>query len=610
MVTDLQTLIITRKKKEANRPVEITEEKRVENIKHWTTFYRRNINLYIEDRLGVRLDPDQHLMAQLINESMTFVGIASRGAAKSFMLGTVGISFAMLYPKSEIVLVASTIPQGMVIFNKIRNELCGGSSKKGLSPLLSYLAKKDLIHFRTSDIALEIDLGKLNGSKLTVLPPLDSSRGARSTFTIYDEFRLLKKGDVDSIFEPMGHRRQSEFLNLPEYKGRTEMMEEAKSCYISSSGWKSEWIWNLAKSTITDMLNNSSVPTNLFAEDVYIPMKYGRITHSQYTKLKSNMTSLTFRMEMLNECLGEADDAYFKLDEFRANQVIRHGLRAPNTYEYISHANLGNREKKHNEYRIMCVDFAFEKTVRTQANDNTVIQILCCFWKDGKLIRNNEYIETLEGGGDPVTRIKELYYDFDVDYIVYDSKNGGDVYSYQMTQNFIHPERGVEFKGFTSAPDDDLQVANIAKVRALEDKTVDPTAIKCLIPVTATEDFNSLIWTDLKLQMQKGNIRFLITELEFDEDRLKDKKWLKMTSEERMRTKLPFAQTSLLCEEMINLTATYSGGKVKLKEPRSGFKDRAVSLAYGNYVATLLENKLQRETNDINYDVSQWTLVV
>lgn len=609
-MADLISLISQRKAKENKRPKTLTDEEKLERQIHWTTFYRRNINRYIEDRLGVKLDPDQHLMAYLVSQSMTFVGIESRGASKSFMLGLVAIAYAMLYPKSEIVLVASTIPQGMVIYNKIRNELCGGTSKKGLSPLLSFLFQKDLIHFRTSDVALEIDLGKLNGSKITVLPPLDSSRGSRSTFTIYDEFRLLKKADVDSIFEPMAHRRQSEFLNLPEYKGNVDMMEEAKSCYISSSGWKNEWGWTLAKKTLTNMLNNSVIPEVLFAEDVYVPMAYGRMTIPQYIKLKNGMSPLTFRMEVLNECLGEAEDAYFKLEEFRANQILKNGFKRPSMVEYITHADLGNRKKKKNEYRILCIDFAFEKSVRSEANDNTVIHLLCCFWENGKLVRNLEYIQTLEGGGDPVTEIREMYYDFDVDYIVYDSRNGGDVYANEMTQSFVHPQRGIEMRGFTSAAELDLQVANPNKVKALEEKTVDPTAIKCLIPVTGSDEFNSLIWTDLKLQMQRGDIRFLVTELEFDESKVKDKKWLKLTSEERARIKLPFVQTSMLCEEMVNLTATYSGGKVKLKEPRSGFKDRAVALAYGSYVATLLENKLRRETNEIDYNINQWTLVV
>ena len=611
-MASLVELISARKKKEKARPKVISEADKLNNLKHWTTFYRRNINIYIRDRLGVRLEPYQHLMIWLMNKSMVFVGICARGAAKSFLLGLFASARCLLYPKYQVVIVASTIPQGMVIYNKIKNELCGGTSKDGLSGLMSYLYKKDLIHFRTSDTALEIEF-KITNSKIMVLPPLDSSRGNRANMIICDEFRLLKKSDVDSIFEPMGFRRQSDFLNLEEYANNADMVEEACSCYISSSGWKTDWLWTLAKKTITDMLNGGgSTPSNLFACDIYLPMQYNRITIAQYKKLKSQMSDITFRIEMLNEVIGEAEDAYFRLEEFKAAQILERGFRTPTLSEYFTHVDMHNRQKKDNEYRIMFVDFAFEKSLSSDANDNTVIGLLNCFWNGDKLLRNCEYIETLEGGGYPVNRIKEVYYDIGgIDYIVFDTKNGGDVYAQQMTEKYIHPERGIEFKGFTAVADKDLHVANIAKVEALENKTVDPTAIQCLIPVTGSADLNSVMWQDLKIRLQNGDIRFLISELDFDSKMETDKKWLKLTSEERMRTKLPFVQTDLLCEEMIGLTPQYNDGKVKLVEPRNAFKDRSVALSYANHIATLLENKLAREHNDVDYnDISQWTLVV
>lgn len=609
-MTDLISLINARKKKESERPKAISKEKKLSNLKHWVTFYRRNINIYIRDRLGVRLEPYQHLMIWLMNKSMVFVGICARGAAKSFLLGLYASAMCLLYPHYQVVIVSSTMSQGMIIYNKIKNELCGGTSKDGLSAYMSYLYKKDLIHFRTSDTALEIDFG-ITSSKIMVLPPLDSSRGARANMVIYDEFRLLKKSDVDSIFEPMGFRRQSDFLNLEEYANRQDMVEEAKSCYISSSGWKTDWLWSLAKKTVTDMLNNSSVPSNLFACDVYLPMQYNRITISQYNKLKSQLSELAFRMEMLNECLGEAEDAYFKLEEFKANQILRQAFRTPTPLEYVTHVDMGNRKKKDNEIRIIAVDFAFQASLDKGANDNTCIIVLCCFWDGEKMIRNVEYIETLEGGGDPVNRIKEIYYDIgDIDYVVFDSKNGGDVYARDFTKSYMHPERGIEFQGFTSAREDELQVANIAKVRALEENTIDPLAIPCLIPVTASQEFNSTIWMDLKLRMQQGVLRFPISEVEFQDSKVKDKKWLKLTSNEHMRIKLPFVQTDMLCGELINLTPKYTNGLVKLQEPRNGYKDRAVTLAYANYIATLIENKMAKEWNDIDYNISEWTLVV
>mgnify|MGYP003296663785 CR=1 FL=1 len=77
----LTQLINARKQKEQARPVEMSEEERIKHLKHWTTFYRRNLNIYVRDRLGIRLEPYQHLMLWLMSKSMVFVGICARGSA-------------------------------------------------------------------------------------------------------------------------------------------------------------------------------------------------------------------------------------------------------------------------------------------------------------------------------------------------------------------------------------------------------------------------------------------------------------------------------------------------------------------------------------------------
>lgn len=608
-MASLTELIHKRNRKEKQRPQTISEEQKVENLKHWTTFYRRNINMYVKDRLGVRLEPYQHLMIWLMSKSLVFVGICSRGLGKSFLTALFAVAKCMLYPHYQVVVVSSTIPQSMVIYNKVKQELCGGSTKNGISPFLSYLYQQKQIDFKQSDTALEINF-LFNGSRLMCVPCSDASRGLRSNCTIYDEFRLLKKGLVDSVFEPMAFRRQSDFLNTDEYADKTEYMEDAVSCFISSSGWKTDWLWNLSRTTVTDMINGrGATPSNLFACDVYLPMRYNRITMAQYKKLKSQMSDLTFRIEMLNECVGESADSYFKLEEFKANQIITKAFRTPTTSEYLMRKDMGNPKKLEEEKRICFVDFAFEKSLRAEGNDNTVVGVLSCKWRNGELSRNLMYLETLEGGGDPVARIKEIYYDLDVDYIVYDSKNGGDVYARDFTKSYMHPERGVEFKGFTAASETELHVANINKVNALADSAIDPTAIQCLIPVTATADLNSAMWMDLKVNLQNGKLRMLISDLEFESSVANTKNWLKMDAEEHTRIRLPYVQSELLISEAINLTPKFSEGKVKLTEARNAWKDRVVALSYGNYIASLLENKLAKEMNDIDYDISNWSLV-
>lgn len=374
MSDDLIGLIEKRKRTESARPKVITEREKLNNLQHWATFYRRNINLYIQDRLGVRLEPYQHLQIQLMNESMIYAGTCSRGTAKSFTTALFASARCLLYPKYKVVVVASTISQGMVIYKKIQNEICGGTLKDGLSPFMSYLYRRDLIHFRISDEALEIEF-KLTNSRIRVMAPIPSSKGGRANLLIFDEYRLLKRGDIESIFMPFEERRQSDFLNLEEYANNKKMMEEACSCYISSNSWKTEWAWNFTKGVITNMLNGGAVKNNFFACDIFLPMRHGRITFAQYHKWRSNMSDINFRIEVLNETMGEAEESYFKLEEFKKNQTIKKAFRTPTDQEYLLRIDMGNRGKRENEHRIMFIDFAFEKSITSEVNANTVIGV-------------------------------------------------------------------------------------------------------------------------------------------------------------------------------------------------------------------------------------------
>lgn len=601
-------LINQNEERENARPKKISQEKKSSNLKHWTTFYRRNINLYCSDRLGIELKPFQHLMLYLMNISMVFVAIASRGIGKSFITGLFATAKCMLYPKFKVVVVSSTISQGKIIYDKIEQELCGGKAGGGLSPILEYLYKNGQIKFtKSNDSELRIDF-LLNGSYILILPPVDSSRGRRCNLVIYDEFRLVKRSLLESIFEGMLEPRRSDFLNKKEYDGHKEMVEEGCSCYISSSGWKTDWLWTLAKQTFMDSITPNATPSNIIAGDIYLAMEHNLKTPAEFKKQKAQMSDTTFRIEMLNEVLGEAEDSYFKLEEFVRNQILQKGFRLPTIDEYIQKVDLHNRPKKPNEYRIMFIDFAFASSLSADSNDHSVIGVLCCFWENNHLVRNVEYLETLDGGDiDPVNRIKEIYYDVGgIDYVVYDTRNGGDIRAVEMTKNYVHDERGVEFQGFTACNEMDLQVSSDNKILDLSQKAIDPNAIPCLIPIAATDELNSNMWMELKKCMRIGTIRFLINELEFEQKYEDNKKWIMMTSTEKMMTRLPYVQTDLLCEELINLTPTYNNGKVKLSEPRSGWKDRAVALSYGNYIATRLEERLAQNSNADSYDMSDW----
>jgi hypothetical protein len=168
----LVDLLQQRHKKEETRPKNITDEQKEQNIVNWCSFYRRNINLYASQRLGINIHPFQHIMLYLMGVSQIFMAICSRGLSKTFIVGLFAVCKCLLYPYSEVHLTSSTINQAKkMVSDKIERELCDK-----LSPVLKYMKDNGLIKFHYGKDEIRVDF-LINGSKLWVDPADEQSRG-------------------------------------------------------------------------------------------------------------------------------------------------------------------------------------------------------------------------------------------------------------------------------------------------------------------------------------------------------------------------------------------------------------------------------------------------
>ena len=191
-------------------------------------------------------------------------------------------------------------------------------------------------------------------------------------------------------------------------------------------------------------------------------------------------------------------------------------------------------------------------------------------------------------------------------------RNGGEVMYNDLTKPRKHPQRSENDwneHGFTIALENEYQTVTQQKLDDFKSRTIDPQAIPCLIPMQGTTELNSNMWLDLQRKLRDGEIDLLIEDIEFEQKFEETKEYFTLTDEEKMRIRLPYVMTMALINEAINLSQEWKEGKVKLSEPRSGTKDIIVSFAYGNYVSSLIINKLeQNENNDdeVNLDDWQW----
>lgn len=579
-----------------------------ENIIEWITLFRRNWHIFVDMVLQIKLKPFQMLMIYLMGVSDVFFAICSRGLSKSFIVSLAAIVKMLLFPYSEIIITASTIPQANVLVEKkIRDELI-----KKLSPYLLYLYEKEYLVITKSDDGYKITC-TLNGSTLEVLPALDSSRGRRATFLIYEECRLIKKSMIDSVFSPMAHPRQAKYLSNPVYANDKRWLEECQSIYITSARYKYEYFWNTFKETFTGYFYDKRTHYNIFAGDIFMSIDNGLKTWGDYRKSKKMLGEYDNKMENLNEMIGENEDAFFTIKSFKQNQIIQRCFRPPTDMDIYLNHDMGNSPKEDTEIRLIISDYAFANTVSSQKNDNTIIMCMSLHWKGNRFERHVDYIEGYPAGDSlgAADRAREIFWDYQADYLIPDIRSGGEALYNKMTMELENPNHGVlwDKRGLTVSDELELHVVPEGKLQDLRNRTVDKNAVPCIIPITGSTTLNSTMWIELRKQLDNGNIKFLVPMQTYQESLEDNGDIFGMTSEEVANALLPYAQVDLLVNEAVNLKAEIKDGGVKLSEPKNGFKDRAVCLSYGNYIASKIENIWQRRMVNQKVDYTNIQLV-
>lgn len=394
-----------------------TEKEKEDNIIEWMTLYRRNWHIFVDMVLGIKLKPFQQVMIYLMGISDVFFAICSRGLSKTFIAGLGAIIKMLLYPYSEVVITASTTNQANIIVEaKIRDELI-----KKLSPYLLDMYNKEFLVITKPDDGYKI-ICNLNGSILRVLPCLDSSRGHRATFIIYEECRLLKKTLLDSVFDKMAHPRQAKYLDNPEYANNPRWLEECQFVYITSARYKYEWFFREFKKCVTGWCTDKKTKYNIFAGDIFMSIANGLKTWGDFRKAKKMSGELDHRMEDLNEMIGEAEDAFFNYKTFKENQVITQCYRMPTLMDIYTNAVLDNPKKQDTEIRLVGIDYAFANTTGKEKNDNTIIVCMSGHWKNNHFERHIDYWEG-HSASDSIgaaDRAREIFWDYKADVLVPD----------------------------------------------------------------------------------------------------------------------------------------------------------------------------------------------
>jgi len=566
-----------------------------EKVKMWTTFYRKNYHRFAEHYLDIKLFFFQKVMLYLMGISTSFMTLASRGISKSFTIGLFACCECICKPKSIVVIVASTKEQaGLIVKEKIEKELC---------PMSANL-RREIKKIESGQNAINVIFH--NGSRIIVVTSGESARGHRATCIIYEEFRLIPRQVVDEIIKPFLISRQPNYLKNPKY---SHLQEEPRQIYISSAYYKSYqegYMWSELVANTKKMLSGfekGDFSYMVMGFDYLLAIFHGLKTRKVMDDAKAKSDEISFMMEYENIMFDENENSYFKLNMFRSNQTLKKCF-----YPYRSDAVSKKKKyscnipKQSGEIRLITADIS---TREGKANDNTILGCIRLLPTTKGYMREVVYLESHNGENSirQALRIKQLYMDFEAEYVVLDLQNAG-IAIYEMLGVITRDdERDVEHDAMTV-------LGNIRRYSDMSEsvfeelnrKTLAKSAKPVIFPISASAKLNSDIAVDFRDKLLKNMISFLIEPDKAQDYLLSKDEDYKMANEnldtfEKANRLNPYNQTSELINECVNLEYTISSGNIKIDEKR-GRKDRYTSISYGNYVASKFEMDLLQEPEE------------
>lgn len=553
----------------------------------WVTFYRRNLEMFVQHYLKIKLFPYQKIFLHLMGVNDKFVWISARANAKSFTTALYCVCRCILYPNTKMVIVAKKSGQAaLIITEKIQNELMQ------MSPIL----KKEIVEIHDKQGTQDCIFA--NGSYIKVVVLNDSARGERSNCIIFEEFRLLDKNLVDSVIIPFNVSRKPPYASLEKYADLPQ--EQSQQIYISSAWWKSAWIWKTVVEQATNMVNNKK--SIVAANDLWLSIDSGIKTPEDIFGEKATMDSYTFAMEYENQMIGEGNNSYYTLKDFDGLRRIKqpfYPLWKDDIVKYGRKNNPRFSNKLSNEIRIIAVDIAMKAG---KDNDNTIIHLISATAEDYGYQRNFVYSESYNGRGTSLQalRIKQLFYEFRADYIVLDTLNAGISVYDELTKETIDDQTGEHYAPFTVIKDDSIHLVNQETLRDMRNRAIGGAdSLPVIFPIQGNAVINNNIAVDLKTQLEKKKIWLCVDEQDIMDILMQTNKTFREGSRDDREFYIkPFVEHSEFIKECVNLEMSLSNGSIKLQEPRDGRKDRYSAAAYGNYFISLLERNILRDNNE------------
>lgn len=553
---------------------------RKDRLKRWITFYRRNIHRFMVDYMGLELYPYQILMVWMLQHSQTFYAVAARASAKSWLIAAFSIAKAILYPGIKIVVVAKTMAQaGIIISDKTKSIM-------ELHPNVAREITK--LHFNKGGYEALFR----NGSTIKVVPLGESARGNRANDIIIEESRLVDKASLESIVKPFLSFRHPPYRAKDPYRDDLDYREENTISYITSAHYADADWYQDVKSVLTRIIKGDW-SANFIALDYLISIKHGIKGRSSLISEMMNNDRVTVRHEYYNLPSTISAKAFFDLSFFK--RMENRAFYPQRLATYNPKKNPYGIAKVTDEIRILSADVA---TRSGKQNDLTILSCVRLIPSKKGFSRKLVYMES-HGGistAKQAARIKQIFFDFEADYLVLDTQNVGLTIFEQLGKASTDDERNIPYPAFTlcnlSVLDNQQRADYLARVTSIN-------AIPVVFPVIASASLNSRIASEFKSSLQNRMWEFLIHQIDAENYLIDSQPEYTANANDNNVSAFflnPYVQTTLFIDECMNLETSLVNNNIKLTRT-NGRKDRYTSVSYANYFAEILDRAYMRETS-------------
>lgn len=514
----------------------------------------------------------------MMNWSTTTVFVGSRGIGKTFLSAVFCVIKCILYPGTKICIASGTRGQANNVLDKINLELVPNS------PELE--AEIDKEKSKANGTVAQIVFK--NTSYIKVVTSSDSSRGNRANLLLLDEFRLIPKNVIDTIFRKfLTQKRMPRYEALTKQERAKEYAKEKNNTmYLSSAYFVDHWSY--LKCTDTCRLMLSGKKQFVCGLPYQLSISEGLLDQEavEDEMAETDFNEIQFQMEYEALWYGNTDGAFFDYNSISKNRRIKYPMLPRSVAAKLHNApQIRIQPKQSGELRILSADIALMSS-RKNDNDATAIFINQLMpTKAGRFASNIVYADSYEGlrTDDQALIIRKLFDEYQCDYLVLDTSGLGlGVYDC-LARDITDPETGEVYPAISCCNNPEMAA-----------RCTSIGAEKVIWAIKASAQFNSDCAFMLREAFRSGRIRLLETEYDGDESLKEIRGYSSLDPADSLRLRLPYIHTTLLVDELTKLQYEEAGNKVKVFE-RSGMrKDRYSSLSYNYYVATQLETRYSK----------------